>query len=536
MAERELENFLVNIVVTSFTSIVVKTLTAPIERIKLILQNQDSQVHIIKGKIERYNGFKHCLFRIPKEQGYLSFWRGNGANLLRYIPGQALNFAFNDMFKRHLFNSGFESKYDVLLGFVSGACAGAVSILMVYPLKYCQTRLSVDMGSQKLLSNDQIPREFCGFTDCAAKVLRQNGIFGTYKGFSVAFIGSTMHRALYFGLFDAMNHCYKSYHNVSKVPLGINFFMAQIVTNISGLATYPFDTISRRLMVECSQPQHLRTLNRPWNATQVLYATEGFRSFYKGVATLWRGNVMNITRYFPMQAFNFAFNGEFNNLFQSVIGTDTDRKAFFVKFLSGAVAGVCTHSIFFPLEMCNTRIALDMGGGKKSKLEREFYGMADCLKKIKGKDGIGGLYIGYPVSCVGTALYRGLYFALYDFVKNMWDQKKPESYYHTKKPPVYIQLALAQAASTGASLSIYPMDTISRRLMLDAGRPKELRLFTSPLQAIKVLYKLGGIPAFYKGGLVNCFRSFSGALILVFYDEIVYRAQLNKFITGCDNC
>ncbi|KAK4874121.1 hypothetical protein RN001_013481 [Aquatica leii] len=281
MADNEFEKFLLNMLVTSATSTVAKTLTAPIERIKLILQNQDSQVQIVRGERQRYSGFVNCLLRIPKEQGFLSFWRGNGTNLIRYIPGQALNFSFNDLFKRHLHNISYGDEYKIFLSFISGACAGAVSILTVYPLKYCHTLLSVDTGALK----STVPREFHGLTDCCAKVVRADGVFGVYKGFSVAVVGSTLHKALYFGLFDSINQSYASYCNVKKVPLGVKFFIAQVVTNIAGLATYPFDTIGRRLMVESSQPFHFRNLHHPWNATKVIYQKEGFSSFYKGAFT-----------------------------------------------------------------------------------------------------------------------------------------------------------------------------------------------------------------------------------------------------------
>jgi solute carrier family 25 (adenine nucleotide translocator) protein 4/5/6/31 len=47
----------------------------------------------------RYKGIFDVLVRVPKEQGVLSMWRGNMANVLRYFPTQALNFAFRDTYK-----------------------------------------------------------------------------------------------------------------------------------------------------------------------------------------------------------------------------------------------------------------------------------------------------------------------------------------------------------------------------------------------------------------------------------------------------
>lgn len=81
-----------------------KTAVAPIERVKLLLQVQ----HISKqiSADQRYKGMVDCFVRIPKEQGFASYWRGNLANVIRYFPTQALNFAFKDVYKQVCVTSG----------------------------------------------------------------------------------------------------------------------------------------------------------------------------------------------------------------------------------------------------------------------------------------------------------------------------------------------------------------------------------------------------------------------------------------------
>lgn len=75
-----------------------KTAVAPIERVKLLLQVQ----HISKqiSPDQQYKGMVDCFIRIPKEQGVAAYWRGNLANVIRYFPTQALNFAFKDKYKQ----------------------------------------------------------------------------------------------------------------------------------------------------------------------------------------------------------------------------------------------------------------------------------------------------------------------------------------------------------------------------------------------------------------------------------------------------
>ena len=44
-------------------------------------------------------GIVNCFARVSAEQGIASFWRGNLANVIRYFPTQAFNFAFKDTIK-----------------------------------------------------------------------------------------------------------------------------------------------------------------------------------------------------------------------------------------------------------------------------------------------------------------------------------------------------------------------------------------------------------------------------------------------------
>jgi len=82
--------------------------------------------------------------------GFLPFWRGNLANCIRYFPTQALNFAFKDKIKA-TFAMKKTDPYLVNFGknVTSGGCAGAMSLLFVYSLDYCRTRLANDAKAGK---------------------------------------------------------------------------------------------------------------------------------------------------------------------------------------------------------------------------------------------------------------------------------------------------------------------------------------------------------------------------------------------------
>ena len=94
------KDFVLDFVAGGISAAVSKTVVAPLERVKILLQIQDAHKHIAKD--QQYKGVVDCFSRIYKEQGFLSFWRGNVVNVVRYFPTQALNFAFKVLF--NMFN------------------------------------------------------------------------------------------------------------------------------------------------------------------------------------------------------------------------------------------------------------------------------------------------------------------------------------------------------------------------------------------------------------------------------------------------
>lgn len=133
-----------------------------------------------------HSGIIDCFVRIPKEQGFVAFWRGNLANVIRYFPTQALNFALKDKYK-YIFLNGIDKNTQFgryfLGNLASGAAAGATSLCIVYPLDFARTRLAVDVGGRSS------GREFTGLCDCLNKTYKSDGLIGLYRGFNVSIQG-----------------------------------------------------------------------------------------------------------------------------------------------------------------------------------------------------------------------------------------------------------------------------------------------------------------------------------------------------------
>ena len=102
---------------------IAKTLSAPIERVKLLLQTQHNNP---KLKERPYNGIIDCFSRCVKEEGVASLWRGNWANVLRYFPTQAINFSIKDTLNR-TFVQGVNHKTQPVKYFLSSLLAGGIA-------------------------------------------------------------------------------------------------------------------------------------------------------------------------------------------------------------------------------------------------------------------------------------------------------------------------------------------------------------------------------------------------------------------------
>lgn len=273
-SEKGVRGFLVDFLMGGVSAAVSKTAAAPIERVKLLIQNQDELIK--SGRLsEPYKGISDCFARTIKDEGVLALWRGNIANVIRYFPTQALNFAFKDYFKS-LFN--FKKDKDGYWkwfagNLASGGAAGASSLLFVYPLDYARTRLANDAKASKKGGE----RQFNGLVDVYKKTLKSDGIAGLYRGFNISCVGIIVYRGLYFGMYDSL----KPVVLVGGLQDSFlaSFLLGWGITIGAGLAAYPIDTVRRRMMMTSGEAVKYKS---SVDAFQQILKNEGPKSLFKG--------------------------------------------------------------------------------------------------------------------------------------------------------------------------------------------------------------------------------------------------------------
>lgn len=268
-------HFIIDFLSGGVAGVISKTVAAPLERVKLLLQTQGTNERIARP----YKGIGDCFSRILKEEGLLAFWRGNGANVIRYFPTQALNFSIKDSIQRFVGSvDRNQHPYQfVLKNILAGGLAGSISSSIVYPLDFARTRLGVDVGK------NAGTRQFTGIGDCLSTTFKSDGIRGLYRGAGMAVYGIFIYRGLYFGIYDSGKPIFiKSDDSFFK-----KFFFAQFCVISSETIAYPTDTVKRMLMLQSTRKEVM--YNGIVDCCRKVYAKEGLKGF-------WKGNVSNMMR------------------------------------------------------------------------------------------------------------------------------------------------------------------------------------------------------------------------------------------------
>jgi solute carrier family 25 (adenine nucleotide translocator) protein 4/5/6/31 len=149
---------------------------------------------------------------------------------------------------------------------------------------------------------------------------------------------------------------------------------------------------------------------------------------------------------------------------------------------AGALSGCATFCFIYPLDFTRTRLSIDMG---KDKPSREFKGLIDCFLKIARHDGFFGLYRGFLPSLQYIFIYRGAYYGLFDIAKSF----AVDNNYGTNDNLSFgLAFMIGQVTTFVAAMCSYPLDTVRRRLMMDAGKEKTSHAYKGTIDCTRVCF------------------------------------------------
>jgi len=270
MEVRDKLKFVEGVFLTVTPALVSITANAPLDRLKLLLQTQNENMKQMRlGR--SYKGAIDCLLRTYKTEGLLSLWRSNAIGCMAYFPSQALNVGFYGLFKdsfKVTKEDGYITKFSKSIA--SGAAAGAISLLLVYPIDFTKTKFATDIKI-----NPRSPYRYRTIIDVGKRTIKSSGITGMYRGLVVSLAGVVVYRGCYFGFYDT----FKPIVLGSDSSLMSSFLLGYGVTVLSGLVAYPLDTLRCRMIMRVGQPaQYKGSIDC---AIKVVKA-EGFMALMKG--------------------------------------------------------------------------------------------------------------------------------------------------------------------------------------------------------------------------------------------------------------
>jgi solute carrier family 25 (mitochondrial adenine nucleotide translocator), member 4/5/6/31 len=217
----------------------------------------------------------------------------------------------------------------------------------------------------------------------------------------------------------------------------------------------------------------------------------------EGTRAFWKGNCSNLLKFFPAETLNWTMKSFFEHRLKELNETHSPSGEFFNNYFGGALAGLTTRTLLYPLEFSKNKMNNIIAKSKK--------GIVGHLAEAFRKEGLRGIYRGAAVSLVGVTIFRSTYFGIYDTFKDQTNDGLDR----------WLVSYMATLAAIGIT---YPSDTARRRLMMTSGASYKYRGF---LDCCKKIWRREGLRGFYAGGPVIFIQSASGATVYFIIDKIM---------------
>ncbi|KAF5737235.1 hypothetical protein HS088_TW13G00114 [Tripterygium wilfordii] len=233
-----------------------KTVTAPLDRIKILMQTHG--VRVGQESAKKAMGFVEAITMIGKEEGIKGYWKGNIPQVIRIIPYSAVQLFAYETYKK-LF-TGKDGQLSVVGRLAAGACAGMTSTFVTYPLDVLRLRLAVEPGYRTM-------------SEMALNMLREEGVASFYYGLGPSLIGIAPYIAVNFCIFDLVK---KSLPEKYRQKAQSSLLTAVVSAAFATLTCYPLDTVRRQMQMKGTPYKSVL------DAIPGIVERDGFIGLYRG--------------------------------------------------------------------------------------------------------------------------------------------------------------------------------------------------------------------------------------------------------------
>ncbi|XP_064790016.1 graves disease carrier protein [Oncorhynchus masou masou] len=270
-----------------------KSTIAPLDRVKILLQAHSPHYKDL--------GVVATLCAVPKKEGYLGLYKGNGAMMVRIFPYGAIQFMAFDKYKKILNKQlGISGHIHRLM---AGSMAGMTAVICTYPLDVIRARLAYQVKGH---------HRYTGIGNAFQTIyLKEGGIPGFYKGLIPTLIGMAPYAGFSFFTFGTLKSLGLAHFpellgrpssdnpEVMVLKTHVNLLCGGVAGAIAQTISYPLDVARRRMQLGVVLPDSDKCLTLT-KTLKYVYSQYGMK---KG---LYRGLSLNYIRCVPSQAVAFT--------------------------------------------------------------------------------------------------------------------------------------------------------------------------------------------------------------------------------------
>jgi solute carrier family 25 oxoglutarate transporter 11 len=150
-----------------------------------------------------YKNVFNAIYRITTEEGVLTLWRGCILTVIRAMVVNAAQLASYSQAKQLVLSTGY-FKENILLHFIASMISGLVTTAASMPVDIVKTRIQ----NMKIINGKP---EYTGVVDVLSRVIRGEGFFSLWKGFTPYYMRLGPHTVITFILLEQMNAYYAKY-------------------------------------------------------------------------------------------------------------------------------------------------------------------------------------------------------------------------------------------------------------------------------------------------------------------------------------
>lgn len=270
-----------------------KSTIAPLDRVKILLQAQNPHY--------KHLGVFATLKAVPKKEGFLGLYKGNGAMMIRIFPYGAIQFMAFDNYKKFLHTKvGISGHVHRLM---AGSMAGMTAVICTYPLDVIRARLAFQVTGH---------HRYSGIRHAFQTIYhKEGGISGFYRGLIPTIIGMAPYAGFSFFTFGTLKTLGLTHFpeqlgkpsldnpDVLVLKTQVNLLCGGVAGAIAQTISYPLDVARRRMQLGASLPDH----DKCGSLTKTLKHVYSQYGVKKG---LYRGLSLNYIRCVPSQAVAFT--------------------------------------------------------------------------------------------------------------------------------------------------------------------------------------------------------------------------------------